>query len=263
MTIRALYISATGMEAQQVNVDNIANNIANTNTTAFKRGRVNFEDLMYENIVSPGANSSASGNVIPTGIQIGLGTRVGAIYKVFEQGSLNPTPATPLNTAIDGEGFYKITLPSGEIAYTRDGSFQLNQDGDLVNSVGYLLEPAINIPNNSTNTTISTDGKVEVTVNATIQDQGQIPLVRFANSAGLDPIGGNLYLATEASGDPIEGSAGSTGFGIIRQNFLENSNVNSVTEVTELIKAQRAFELCSKSMQSAEQMFKTIIDSKA
>lgn len=263
MTIRALYISATGMEAQQVNVDNISNNIANTNTTAYKRGRVNFEDLIYEKLVSPGANSSSNGNVIPTGINIGLGTRVGAIYKVFEQGSLNPTPATPLNNAIDGQGFFKITLPNGDIAYTRDGGFQINQDGDMVNSIGYLLEPAVNIPNNSTNLTISTDGKVQVTVNSVIQDQGQIPLVRFANPAGLEPIGGNMYLATEASGSAIDGTAGSDGLGIIRQNFLENSNVNSVTEVTELIKAQRAFELCSKSMQSAEQMFKTIIDSKA
>jgi flagellar basal-body rod protein FlgG len=263
MTIRALYISATGMEAQQVNVDNISNNIANTNTTAYKRGRVGFEDLIYEQLVAAGVNSSSNGNVVPTGISIGLGTRVSTIYKVFEQGSLNPTPATPLNTAIDGVGFYKITLPNGDIGYTRDGSFQLNQNGDMVNSIGYLLEPSINIPIDSTNLTISTDGKVQVTVNSVIQDQGQIPLVRFANPAGLEPIGGNLYLATEASGDPVEGTAGDTGYGIIRQNFLENSNVNAVTEVTELIKAQRAFELCSKSMQAAEQMARTIIDSKA
>jgi len=263
MSFRALYISATGMDAQQVNVDNISNNIANTSTTGFKRGRVSFEDLMYQTTVSPGANSSSSGNIIPTGIQIGLGTKVGAVYKVFEQGSLNPTPATPLNNAIDGEGFFKITLPNGDTGYTRDGSFQKNQDGDLVNALGYLLDPAINIPDTASGITISTDGKISATVGAVIQDLGQITLTRFSNSAGLEAIGANLYLETESSGSPQDGVAGDAGYGIIRQHYLENSNVNSVTEITELIKAQRAFELNSKAMQSAEQMYRTIIDAKA
>ncbi len=263
MAIGALYIAATGMHAQEVNVDNISNNIANTNTTSFKRGRVNFEDLLYQKTVTPGVNSSDAGNQIPSGITLGLGTRVGAIYKVFEQGALNPTPSTPLNVAIDGNGFIRVTLPTGETAYTRDGALQLNSDGDVVNSLGYLIDPPINIPDNSTTVTITTDGKVTVEVNSVLQEQGKIELTRFANNAGLEPIGGNMYIKSESSGDPIDGSATEDGFGIIRQHFLENSNVNSVLELTELIKAQRAFEFNSKALQSGEQMYKTVIDSKA
>ncbi len=263
MAIGALYISATGMHAQEVNVDNISNNIANISTTSFKRGRVNFEDLLYQKTTTPGVSSSDAGNQIPSGITLGLGTRVGAIYKIFEQGTLNPTPSTPLNVAVDGNGFFRVTLPSGEVAYTRDGAFQLNSDGDIVNSLGYLLDPPINIPNNATSTTITSDGKVTVTVNGNPQEQGKIELTRFANNAGLEAIGGNLYIKSQASGDPIDGNATADGFGIIRQHYLENSNVNSVLELTELIKAQRAFEFNSKALQSAEQMYKTAIDTKA
>lgn len=263
MAFSALYIAATGMHAQEVNVDNISNNVANINTTAYKRGRVNFEDLLYQKTVTPGVNSSDAGTKIPSGIQLGMGTRVGAIYKIFEQGVLTPTPSTPLNVALDGNGFMRVKLPNGDTAYTRDGALQLNSDGDVVNSLGYQVDPPINIPNNSTSTVISTNGTVSVIVNSISQEQGKIQLTRFANNAGLEPIGGNMYIKSDASGDPIDGNATEDGFGNIRQHNLESSNVNSVLELTELIKAQRAFEFNSKAMQSAEQMYKTVIDSKA
>jgi flagellar basal-body rod protein FlgG len=263
MAFNALYIAATGMSAQEVNVDNISNNIANINTTSYKRGRVNFEDLLYQKLVTPGVNSSDAGSQIPSGITVGMGTRVGSLYKIFEQGALNPTPSTPLNVAIDGAGFMRVKLPSGDIAYTRDGSWQQNSDGDMVNSLGYSMDPPINIPINATAITITSDGKVSVTVNAQVQEQGKIQLTRFSNNAGLEPIGGNMYIKTDASGEPVDGVAAEEGFGIFRQNFLENSNVNSVLELTDLIKAQRGYEFNSKVLQSAEQMYKTAIDSKA
>jgi flagellar basal-body rod protein FlgG len=263
MAIRSLYISATGMEAQQLNVDNISNNIANTNTTAFKRGRVNFEDLLYQTLTAPGANSSDAGNTLPSTMQIGLGVRTSAIYKVFEQGALLTTPSTPLNIAIDGVGFLQVTLPNGDTAFSRDGALQLNQNGELVNASGYLISPAITIPDNATNITINTSGLVQATVNNQIVDLGQLELARFANQTGLEAIGGNLYLETIASGSPILGNPTSDGFGTIKQNFLESSNVNAVTELAELIKAQRAFELNSKTMQTAEQIYRTVLDSKA
>ncbi len=263
MAFSALYVSATGMHAQEVNVDNISNNVANINTTSFKRGRVNFEDLLYQKSVTPGVNSSDAGSQIPSGITLGLGTRVGAIYKIFEQGALNPTPSTPLNVAIDGMGFMRVKLPTGDIAYTRDGAWQQNSEGNMVNSLGYEIDPPINIPTEATSITITTDGKVTVVVNAQTQEQGRIQLTRFSNNAGLEPIGGNMYVKTDASGEPVDGNPADTGFGIVRQNYLENSNVNSVLELTDLIKAQRAFEFNSKALQSAEQMYKTVIDSKA
>jgi len=263
MALGALYTAATGMAAQEVNVDNISNNIANVSTTAFKRGQVNFEDLLYQKVVTPGVNSSDAGTEIPSGIQLGRGVKVGAAYKIFEQGGLNPTPNTPLNIALDGVGFLRFTLPNGDTAYSRDGSLNLNSDGDIVNAQGYLLDPPINIPENATSTTITANGMVTVTVDGSPQEQGKIELTRFANNAGLESIGGNLYLISEASGEAVDGNAADQGFGVIRQNYLENSNVNSVIELTELIKAQRAFEFNSKTLQTAEQMYKTVIDSKA
>lgn len=261
--IRSLYIAATGMTAQQSNVDTIANNLANVNTNSFKRTMINFEDLMYQDVVLSGANSSDAGTTLPSGMQIGLGSRVASMAKSFEQGPLMSTPGVPLNLAFDGVGFFQITLPNGDTAYTRDGSLQVDQNGNLVTSMGYQVSPAITFPDNGSGTTVSPDGIVQVTVNSQIQNLGQIQVARFINPSGLKAIGNNMYIETQASGSPVTGFATQDGFGTLKQNFLENSNVNSVYELTELIKAQRAFEFNSKLVQTSEQLLKTIIDTKA
>ena len=260
--IKSLYIGATGMSSQQVNVDNIANNLANVNTTGFKKGVVNFEDLIYQNLNTPGANTSSS-TTLPSSMQIGLGSRVASIVKSQEQGSLNSTPGIEMNVALDGRGFFQVTLPNGDIAYTRDGALQLNKDGEIVNSMGYIVSPGIIIPDNATAVTVTSDGKVQATVNSVLQLLGQFEMARFINPAGLQAYGGNMMLATDASGDAITGFAADDGFGLIKQFFLENSNVNSVTELTDLIKGQRAFEFNSKVVQAADQMLKTTVDTKA
>lgn len=261
--IRSLYIAATGMTAQQSNVDTIANNLANVNTNAYKRTIVNFEDLMYQDVVLAGANSSDSGTTLPSGMQIGLGTKVSTLVKSFEQGALMATPGMPLNIAMDGVGFFQIALPNGDTAYTRDGSFQVDQNGNLVNALGYQVSPAITFPDNGSSPTISPDGVVQVTVNSQLQNLGQLQLARFINPSGLRAIGNNMYLETDASGNPVTGVATQDSFGTVKQFFVENSNVNSVFELTELIKAQRAFEFNSKLVQTSEQMLKTLIDTKA
>jgi flagellar basal-body rod protein FlgG len=261
--IRSLYTAATGMSAQQTNVDNISNNIANLSTNSYKRGMVNFEDLMYQSQTIAGANSSNAGTTLPSENQIGLGTKVSSIYKSFEQGSIASTPGVELNVAMDGEGFFQVTLPNGDIAYTRDGAFQKDKDGQIVNSLGYVVVPGITIPDNATNLTITTDGKIQVTVNSVVQEIGQFQLVRFINPAGLRATGGNMYLKTDGSGDPIEGFATDDGYGSVKQFFLEQSNVNSVFEISQLVIAQRAFEFNSKVIQTSEQMAKTVVDAKA
>ncbi len=261
--IKSLYIAATGMTSQQANVDNIANNLANVNTNAFKRTAVNFQDLMYQDVTIAGSNTSTAGSTLPSGMQVGLGSRVGSMVKSFEQGALLATPGVPFNVAIDGVGFFQVTLPNGDIAYTRDGALQLNKNGELVNSSGYLVSPGLTIPDNATTVTISQDGQVQATVNAQLQLIGQIEIARFINPAGLRALGNNLYSATDASGDALTGFATADGFGNIKQNFLENSNVNSVFELTELIKAQRAFEFNSKLVQTSEKMLQTVVDTKA
>lgn len=260
--IRSLYTAATGMSSQQANVDNTANNIANVSTNSFKRGLINFEDLMYQDISISGAKSSDSTNT-PSGAQIGLGSKVSSLYKSFEQGSLSSTPGVDLNVALDGVGFLQVQLPNGDIAYTRDGALQKNSNGEIVNSLGYIIAPGITIPDGATLLTISTDGKIQVTVNSVLQEIGQLELTRFINPSGLMAIGGNMYLETEASGNPVQGTATADGFGSIKQFFLEQSNVNSVFEITQLVTAQRAFEFNSKALQTSEQMIKTMIDAKA
>lgn len=261
--IRSLSTASTGMSAQQANLDNIAHNIANVNTTSFKRGMINFEDLLYQTETIPGAMTSDAGTALPSGIQYGLGVAVDSLYKSHEQGSLLTTPGVELNVALDGIGFFQVTRPDGTTAYTRDGAFQLDSTGQIVNSQGYPIVPGITLPDNTINVTITQDGKVQANVNNILQDVGQFEMVRFVNPAGLMAIGGNMYLETEASAAPISGFAGDLGYGLTKQYFLESSNVNSIVEITDMIKCQRAFESNSKVIQVSEQMLKTIIDTKA
>ncbi|RMF90851.1 MAG: flagellar basal-body rod protein FlgG [Nitrospinota bacterium] len=252
--IRALFTAATGMIAQQLNVDVIAHNLANVNTTGFKRSRADFQDLLYQTLRQAGAASSNQ-TEIPTGIQLGLGTRTAAVQKIFLQGDFQQTQ-NQLDLAIDGAGFFQILNPNGDIVYTRAGAFKLDSQGRIVNSDGYPLEPEIIIPNDATNITIGADGIVSVLRpgNVNPQQVGQIRLVNFANPAGLAGIGRSLYQVTTASGDPIEGVPGQDGLGTLSQGFLEVSNVSVVEELVNLIAGQRAYEINSRAIQAADEM---------
>lgn len=256
--MKALWAAATGMESQQTQIDNIANNLANTNTTGFKESRVNFEDLFYQTVMSPGAYSSEYTQV-PAGIQIGLGTRVSSIEKEFTQGDLQQT-SNPLDMAISGQGFFQVQLPDGETAYTRDGTFQTNSQGQLVDANGYPLVPAITMPANASSVTISTNGTVSATVSGQTNPVqiGTITLANFINPAGLNSIGSNLYLQTSASGVPQIGTPDENGFGTIQQGFLEMSNVNLVGEMVSMITAQNAYTIDSKAITTANQMLQTM-----
>ena len=253
--MRALSIAATGMAAQQTNVDVIANNIANINTTAFKRARAEFSDLMYQTDRAEGVPNAGGQDVVPEGAQIGLGVRTVGVRNLHTQGPLAQT-SNPLDVAIDGRGWFQITGPSGETLYTRAGSFNKSATGQLVTGDGYVVNPAITIPTATTQVTINESGEVYATVSGQAQPQllGQLALVDFANDAGLQPLGNNLYRETTASGSPNEGVAGDPGFGSIRQGYLEQSNVDPVTEITELISAQRAYEMNSKVITAADEM---------
>ena len=254
----ALETAATGMLAQQLNVEVIANNIANMNTTAFKRQRAEFQDLLYQNLDQVGTDTSDTGTIEPTGVQIGTGVETSAVYRIMEQGGITITD-NPLDLAIDGRGYFLVELPSGETAYTRAGAFQLSPDGDIVTSEGYLVQPGITVPENATSISINPNGEVFVTVdNQTNPTQvGQFDLATFANPAGLEAIGGNLFLESNSSGSPTTGTAGSTSFGLILQGNLENSNVNVVQEITTMITAQRAYEMNAKVIESADEMMQT------
>lgn len=254
-----LDIGATGMLAQQLNVDVISNNIANMTTTGFKRQRAEFQDLLYQTKVRPGAASSDQGTTIPAGIQQGLGVKAGSVYRINEQGALQMT-GNELDIANKGEGYFQITLPSGETAYTRDGSFQLDQNGQMVTSEGYLLQPGITIPSDAIDITINGSGEVLVKIQGqtALTNVGQIQTALFANDAGLDALGDNLFLETEASGAPIVGNPGEPGYGALEQGALETSNVNVVQEITSLIQAQRAYEMNSKIIQTGDEMLSTI-----
>lgn len=252
--IRSLYTAATGMEAQQLNMDVTANNLANVNTAGFKKSRVDFQDLLYQTIRSAGA-SQAQGMRIPTGIQVGLGTRVSATQKMFTPGDFQQT-GNDLDMVIEGDGFFQVMLPSGELAYTRDGSFKIDGEGKIVTSDGYPLQPEISIPAEANKITIGEDGTVSVNVpgqNAP-QELGQLQLVKFINPAGLNNLGRNLFANTQASGEPLTGSPGQDGLGGIRQGFIEMSNVKVVEEMINMIMAQRAYETNSKSIQTADEM---------
>jgi len=252
--IRSLYTAATGMEAQQLNLDITANNLANVSTTGFKKSRVDFQDLLYQTIRSAGG-TQAQGVQVPTGVQVGLGTRIGATQKVFTTGDMIST-GNPLDVAIEGDGFFQVRLPSGEIAYTRDGSFKRDADGKLVTSDGYALEPAVTIPSGALDVTIGEDGSVTATVQGQTEPQpcGNIELVNFLNPAGLMSQGRNLFISTVASGEPVTGTPGQDGLGKLSSGYLEMANVKVVEEMVNLITAQRAYEVNSKSIQTADEM---------
>jgi len=252
--MRALYTAATGMVAQQLNVDVVANNIANVNTTGFKKSRVDFQDLLYQVERLVGAQA-AGGSQVPTGTEVGLGVRPGAIQKVFEQGEFQQT-GNPLDLVIEGDGFFQILLPDGRTAYTRDGTFKRDSTGRVVTSDGFPLQPDIVVPANATEISVSTDGTVSVLLAGQAQPQqvGTITLARFINPAGLSAVGRNAYVETAASGPPITGVAGQEGLGTIGQGFLEISNVDVVQEMVALIIAQRAYEANSRGIQTADEM---------
>ena len=243
----------TGMQAQEMNVDVIANNLANVNTSGFKRSRIDFEDLLYQTVVPPGASSSET-TAVPTGIQVGMGTNPVAVHKEFGQGNLQITE-NPLDLAIEGDGFFQVTLPEGDVGYTRSGAFKRDQDGNLVTVNGYKLEPEITIPDDAKEVTVGADGTVSALLNdGTIQEIGTIELARFINPAGLDSVGHNIYKRTDASGDAITGTPGQEGLGAISSGFLEMSNVRVVEEMVNLITAQRAYEVNSKAIQASDEM---------
>jgi flagellar basal-body rod protein FlgG len=255
--IRSLWTAASGMQAQTINIDVIANNLSNVNTAGFKRSRADFQDLLYENMRPPGMASSA-GTEVPTGIQIGHGTRPVATQKIFSQGDFQHTQ-NALDMAIEGNGFFQITQPNGEVAYTRAGSFKIDSDGRLVTSDGFPMEPEISIPTDTISISIGTDGTISVLQAGDDQptEVGTVELARFTNPAGLQSIGRNLYLPTAASGDVTTGIAGEDGFGTIAQGYLEMSNVSVVDEMVNMITAQRAYEINSKAIQSADDMLQT------
>lgn len=252
--IRAMFTGATGMIAQQLNVDAIAHNLANVNTTGFKKSRVNFQDLLYETI-KPAGTETTAGATIPQGIQVGHGVRAASLAKIFTQGNLIPT-GNKFDLVIEGDGLFQVELPDGRIAYTRDGSFKLDQNGQIVTADGYPLSPAITIPTDAIDVTVTADGSVSaVAPDGTRTNVGTLQLVRFVNLAGLDArLGRNLLLETEASGTPQPGNAGEDGLGTIEQGFLENSNVQVVEEIINLIIGQRAYEASSKVIQASDEM---------
>ena len=257
--MRSLDIAGTGMQAQATNVEVISNNIANMTTTGFKRRRAEFQDLIYQNLRRVGSNSSDAGSVVPAGAQVGLGVKTAAIYRINEQGNLQQT-SNAFDMAIRGNGFFQVTLPSGETAYTRDGTFALSAEGQVVTADGYVVQPGITVPANATNVTINASGQVQVTLDGQAAPAlvGQVQLAVFPNAGGLDAQGDNLFLATTASGNAVTGTPASPGFGSVLQGFVETSNVNVVAEITNLITAQRAYEMNSKVITTSDQMLSTL-----
>lgn len=256
--IRSLDIGTTGMMAQQLNVDTISNNIANMTTTGYKRQKAAFRDLLYQNIDRPGSTSSDAGTTLPTGLQLGLGVRTGSVYRIHSQGTFEVTENT-LDVAISGDGFFQVDLPSGETAYTRDGAFQLNENGELVTLQGYTIAPGITVPEDALSIDINESGEVLVSLpdQSSTSNVGQIQLANFTNPAGLEAIGDNLLLETDASGSPSTGTPGADNFGSLLQGALEQSNVNVVEEITALISAQRAYEMNSNVISTSDEMLQT------
>lgn len=257
--MRALSIGATGMLAQQLNVEVISNNIANLTTSGYKRQRAEFQDLLYENIRRPGATSSDIGTIVPSGIQLGAGVKAGAVYRINQQGGMQVTD-NPLDVAMNGPGFFQVQLPSGDLAYTRAGAFQLNANGEIVTLDGYRVQGPGAVPQDAKDILINENGTVSAKVDGQTAptDVGQIAVSIFANPAGLEAVGNNLFLPTPASGDAQDGVASNPGYGKIIQGSLESSNVNAVTEITDLISAQRAYDMNSKVIRTADEMLTTV-----
>lgn len=257
--MRSLNIAATGLAAQQLHVDTISHNLANMTTTGYKAERPEFQDLLYQDLRRVGASSTDQGTVIPTGVQIGLGVKNSAISRQTGQGTVQATE-NPLDIAMQGKGYFQIELPDGTIGYTRDGAFKLSPDGIIVTRDGYTLQPAITVPNDTTDISINSSGQVEVMLQGQVEPQqlGQLEIATFINPPGLKAIGDNLFLESEASGDPTLGNAGEEGFGTILQGYLENSNVDPVSEITSLIVAQRAYEMNTKVITASDQMLQAL-----
>jgi flagellar basal-body rod protein FlgG len=256
--LKSLNTAATGMKAQQTNMDVIANNMANVSTVGFKKARAEFEDLMYQTIKEPGAETGLNARS-PTGVQVGLGVKTSAVQKDFDQGSTNVTK-NALDMEIQGNGFFPVQLPNGQIAYTRDGAFKKGADGRIQDKNGNILQPEIVVPPNATGLEISPNGQVAVTIdlNTVPQNLGQIQLVSFVNPAGLKSLGGNLFIPSNSSGLPQQSAPGENGVGAIAQGQLETSNVNIVDEMVNMITAQRAYETNSKVIQASDQMLQAI-----
>jgi len=257
--IRALYSAASGMTAQQINVDNIANNLANANTSGYKTRRAQFQDLMYQTVVQPGS-AAGQQTVVPTGLQVGLGTRTSSNEILFTQGSFAQTN-NPMDMVIQGKGFFQVRRTSGELAYTRAGSFHVDRDGNMVTSDGNPIEPQITIPPDAQQVSIATDGTVSYTQpnQTSAQQAGQIQLANFQNPAGLNSLGGNLYAPTDASGEPTVGTpGGQEGLGTVLQGYTEQSNVSVVEEFINLIVAQRGYEANSKVVKAADDMYQQV-----
>ena len=256
--IRSLWIAKTGLDAQQTNIDVISNNLANVSTNGFKRARPVFEDLLYQTLRQPGAQSSQQ-TQLPTGLQLGTGVRPVAVEKIHTQGNLQQT-GNSLDVAVNGKGFLQILMPDGTTAYTRDGSFQVDSQGQMVTSSGYTVQPAITIPSNALSVTIGKDGTVSVTQpgTAAATQVGSLQLAGFVNPAGLQSIGENLFQETAASGAPSANTPGTNGLGFLNQNFVETSNVNVVEEMVNMIQAQRAYEINSKAVTVSDQMLQKL-----
>ncbi|CFX55412.1 flagellar component of cell-distal portion of basal-body rod [Candidatus Filomicrobium marinum] len=257
--MRALAIAATGMGAQQLNVEVIANNIANINTTGFKRARAEFTDLLYQAERAAGAPARGGENIVPEGAQVGLGVRTAAIRNLHMQGALAHTN-NRLDLALNGHGWFQINGPDNEILYTRAGAFNKNGDGQIVTIDGYLVQPEMTVPENTSDIIVNADGTVYAKIDGQddLQELGQLTLANFVNEVGLEPLGGNLYRETPASGAPVVGMPGDDGFATVRQGYLESSNVDPVKEITELISAQRSYEMNSKVIQAADEMLATV-----
>jgi len=257
--MKSLSIAATGMMAQQLHVEVISNNVANLTTSGFKRRRPEFHDLLYQNQRRIGAQSSDVGTVVPAGVQVGLGVKPASIYRIHEQGTMQQTE-NRLDMAIQGQGFFVVELPTGDFAYTRDGSFQLSPDGLLVNADGFPISPGITVPLDATDVAIGANGTVQASVQGQVApvDLGQLELATFVNDTGLEAIGNNFLIETAASGPATIGAPATDGYGELLQGFLEGSNVNPVSEITALITAQRAYDLNSKVITASDEMMATV-----
>lgn len=257
--MRSLNIAATGLAAQQIHVDTISHNLANMTTTAYKAERPEFQDLLYQDLRRAGSNSTDQGTILPVGVQIGLGVKTGAIARNTGQGPMQPTE-NPLDIAVQGKGYFQIELPDGTIAYTRDGAFKLSDQGIIVTRDGFTVQPAITVPDDALAISINQSGEVEVTVQGQTDPQqlGQFEVATFINPAGLNATGDNLFLETAASGNPILGNPAEDGTGSLLQGYLESSNVNPVSEITELIVAQRAYEMNTKVLTASDEMLQNL-----